>query len=399
MESKLEEQLLLWPADEAARRVARIVSLMRERDVEAVLIGDNANLFYLTGRVFCGYVYIDVNGGVSYLMRRPGHLLGPDVLHIRKIEDIPAAMAGLHPEASTVGLELDALSWSTVERMHAMLGDSVRIANASDIMRHARAVKTDMEISLMRVSGVRQTQVYNSIPHLYQDGMSDIELQVEIERALRLRGCLGQFRTAGQTMELYMGSVLTGDNADAPSPYDFAMGGAGLHPSLPVGADGTIIKPHRPVMIDMNGNLTGYMTDMTRCYIVGDAPAEAVRLNRLSADICAAIADAARPGAKASDLYNIALTMAQAAGAADWFMGHRYHAGFVGHGVGIEVNELPVLAPRSRDVLQAGNTIAVEPKFVVPGLGAVGIENTYVVRAEGAAERITDTPEDIIQLK
>ena len=91
--------------------------------------------------------------------------------------------------------------------------------------------------------------------------------------------------------------------------------------------------------------------------------------------------------------------MAQAAGAADWFMGHRYHAGFVGHGVGIEVNELPVLAPRSRDVLQAGNTIAVEPKFVVPGLGAVGIENTYVVRAEGAAERITDTTEDIIQLK
>ncbi|MDO4319472.1 MAG: Xaa-Pro peptidase family protein [Bacteroidales bacterium] len=399
MESKLEEQLQLLPAAELDRRIARMTGIMRRAGVDAVLIGDNANLFYLTGRVFCGYIYIDANGGVSYLVRRPGHLLGGDVLHIRKIEDIASLIAGRHPDAAVVGLELDALSWTTVSRISAMLGDKVAVANASDIMRRTRAVKTDAEIALMRASGVKQTQVYNAIPHLYQDGMTDIELQIEIERALRLGGCLGQFRTAGQTMELYMGSVLTGDNADAPSPYDFAMGGAGLHPSLPVGANGSIIKPHRPVMIDMNGNFTGYMTDMTRCYVVDSAAAEAVRLNRLSADICAAVADAARPGAKASDLYNIALTMAEAAGAGEWFMGHRYHAGFVGHGVGIEVNELPVLAPRSRDVLEAGNTIAVEPKFVVPGLGAVGIENTYVVCADGPARRITDASEEIISLR
>ena len=58
-----------------------------------------------------------------------------------------------------------------------------------------------------------------------------------------------------------------------------------------------------------------------------------------------------------------------------------------------------MLAPRSHDVLEAGNTIAVEPKFVVPGLGAIGIENTYVVRADGPAERITDVTEDIISLR
>lgn len=399
MESKLEEQLQLLTADEFGRRVGRMTRLMRAAGIDAMLVGDNANLFYLTGRVFCGYVYIDANGGVSYLVRRPSHLLGKDVLHIRKIEDIAALLSGRHPDAAVVGLELDALSWSTISRISAMLGDKTAVANGSDIMRRTRAVKTDAEIALMRASGVKQTQVYNTIPHLYQDGMSDIELQIEIERALRLGGCLGQFRTAGQSMELYMGNVLTGDNADTPSPYDFAMGGAGLHPSLPVGANGTIIKPHRPVMIDMNGNFTGYMTDMTRCYMVGDPGAEAVRLNRLSADICAAVADAARPGVKASDLYNIAVTMADSAGAGEWFMGHRYHAGFVGHGIGIEVNELPVLAPRSHDVLEAGNTIAVEPKFVVPGLGAIGIENTYVVRADGPAERITDVTEDIISLR
>lgn len=82
----------------------------------------------------------------------------------------------------------------------------------------------------------------------------------------------------------------------------------------------------------------------------------------------------------------------------DFFMGHRSHAGFVGHGIGITVNELPVLAPRSRDVFAAGNVIAVEPKFVLPGIGAVGIENSYEIMAEGPARRLTDAPEDISSL-
>ena len=82
---------------------------------------------------------------------------------------------------------------------------------------------------------------------------------------------------------------------------------------------------------------------------------------------------------------------------ADYFMGHRSHAGFVGHGIGIEVNEAPVLAPRSKDILQAGNVIAVEPKFVIPGVGAVGVENTYIVTDKGG-ECITCAPVAPVQL-
>ena len=81
----------------------------------------------------------------------------------------------------------------------------------------------------------------------------------------------------------------------------------------------------------------------------------------------------------------------------DYFMGHAQKAGFVGHGVGIEVNEMPVLAPRSKDILQYNNVIAIEPKFVIPEVGAVGIENTYVVR-ETHLECLTNFPEQISEL-
>ena len=265
-------------------------------------------------------------------------------------------------------------------------------------MRSARAVKTDFELQMLRRSGIKHTMVYSRIPHLYRTGMTDIELQIEIERVSRLEGCLGQFRIAGDSMELFMANVLAGDNADNPTPYDFAMGGAGLDPSIPVGADGSIIKPGDAVMVDANGNFTGYMTDMTRVFSCGELKEEAMRAHRCSIDICRALEKEGVPGAKASELYETAMRIVTEAGLERYFMGYTQKAGFIGHGVGIEINELPVIAPRSRDVLKEHNVIALEPKFVVPGVGAVGIENTYIVTADGL-QRITDAPEDIINLE
>lgn len=384
---------------EQALRTGRLRSLMEKAGIVCALIRDNANIYWLTGRVFRGYIYIDTRLETPlYFVRQPNHLrdVREGAVHfIRKPEQIATMLA----EASVtvdapVALELDSDAYSEAVRLAAVFGQLPQ-QNISPVVRLARAVKTAVEQAMLRESGIRQSYVYERIPRLYHEGMTDIEFQIEIERASRLEGCLGQFRVAGSDMELFMGNVLTGDNADAPSPYDFAMGGEGADPSIPVGANGTVIKPGAPVMVDVNGNYTGYMTDMTRMYSAAPLDSRAVELNRLSADICDALAAMMKPGVEAKALYEKALAMATEAGYADFFMGHRYHAGFVGHGIGIEVNEQPVLAPRSRDILEEGNVIAVEPKFVLPGLGAVGVENTYIVRAEAPAERITNARTDI----
>lgn len=392
MEAKFEEQLQLIPADDLALRIGRVTDIMREQGLDALLLCDNADIFYLTGRVFCGFIYVGRNGDLRYFVRRPSTLRGDGIRHISKVEEIPAEV----PAPTALGLEVDTMPYSRVGRILKAFGLD-RAGNASDVMRRARAVKTPLEIRQIEMSGIKQTKVYRDIPHLYIEGMSDVEFQIEIERALRLEGCLGQFRVTGPDLELYMGNILTGDNADRPSPYDFAMGGAGMSPSLPVGADGTVIRPGKPVMVDINGNFTGYMTDMTRCFIVGDIPDEAARANDLSRRICARLQEMARPGTHASELYDAAVELAYEAGMADYFMGHRYHAPFVGHGLGISINELPVLSHRSRDVLAEGNAIAVEPKFVIPGVGAVGIENTYIIEKE-ATRCLTLAPEQIVSL-
>ena len=162
-----------------------------------------------------------------------------------------------------------------------------------------------------------------------------------------------------------------------------------------MGANGEEIKPGETIMVDMNGDFTGYMTDMTRTFALGDIESLALKAHQCSIDIHDTLKTMARPGVEAKSLYETAYKMAKDAGLERFFMGHRQHAGFIGHGVGIEINELPVIAPRSKDILQKGNVIAIEPKFVIPNVGAVGIENTYHVTDDGL-ECLTNSPEQII---
>ena len=249
----------------------------------------------------------------------------------------------------------------------------------------------------LRLSGRLHAEVYRRIPELFRPGMTDLELSVEIERESRLKGSRGIFRIFGQSMEIFGGSVLAGDNADTPSPYDFALGGGGLDTSLPVGANGTVLSNGMSVMVDMGGNFTGYMTDMTRVFSVSKLPDLAYRAHDTSLEIQRRIAEAARPGTPASELYAIAVHTAAEAGLSEYFMGHRQQAGFVGHGIGIEINEMPVLAPRSKEILAEGMVFALEPKFVIPGVGAVGIENSFAVTA-GGLEKLTPMDEEIVPL-
>lgn len=392
-------EAILLERNELLLRLSKVKDAMELSGIDTALISNNANIFYLTGRVFSGYVMISLDSSLPTLfVKRPVTLSGDVVVPIHKPENIAEHLAASGKALpAKIGLELGRISYSTALRLQKALGAS-ELADAGTALTIARSTKTAVEVEMIRTSGLRHAAVYRRIPSLFHEGMTDIELQIEIERLSRIEGCLGQFRIAGDEMEMHMGSVLTGPNADTPSPFDFAMGGAGIDPSLPVGADGSVIRTGSSVMVDMNGNFTGYMTDMTRCYSCGTLPTHALDAHRLSIDICHEIAHRGQPGTEAKALYELAATMAEKAGLASNFMGHRQHAGFVGHGIGIEVNELPVIAPRSHAILQPGNVIAIEPKFVLPGVGAVGIENTYLVKDGGSMESLTQAPEEIIQL-
>ena len=192
-----------------------------------------------------------------------------------------------------------------VYRRYETIFSPEQTGNGTRLLRTVRSVKTPFELGRLRLSGRLHAEVYRRIPELFRPGMTDLELSVEIERESRLKGSRGIFRIFGQSMEIFGGSVLAGDNADTPSPYDFALGGGGLDTSLPVGANGTVLSDGMSVMVDMGGNFTGYMTDMTRVFSVGKLPDLAYRAHDTSLEIQRRIAEAARPGTPASELLSL----------------------------------------------------------------------------------------------
>lgn len=385
-------------ASEALARKEKIQAALRRLPADALLLADNANLYYTSSRVFCGYTYVPAEGDMIYFVRRPVGLTGDNVVYIRKPEQIIEEMQkrGL-PLPQTLLVEGDSLSYNEYNRLASAFSSSRILPGGTALIRQVRAVKTPFEIDMIRQSAASHDMLYRHIPKLYTPGMTDLEFSIEIERAARQHGSLGIFRIFGRSMEIFMGNVLAGENADTPTPYDFAMGGAGLDDSLPIGCNGTTIHPGQTVMVDVNGNFTGYMTDLSRVYSLGEIPEKARHAHAVSLEIEQAVMSMARPGVAASELYDKALAIARDRKVEDYFMGHRQKAGFVGHGVGIEINEQPVLAPRSRDVLEAGMVFALEPKFVIPGVGPVGIENTFLVTDDGV-ERLTNCEEEIRSL-
>lgn len=375
----------------------RIQQAMRQEEADGCLLTMNMNLYYVSGQVFNGYFYLPAEGRPYWFVKRLTVPETNQVHVIRKPEQMPELFRDLNlAMPRKLLLEEDELSYNECIRLqHVFRAEAT--GNASALIRHIRMIKTPWEIEQMRISARRHEAVYREIPACYRPGMRDVELQIEIEKRMRMHGSLGYSRAFGSNMDIFMGSLLAGENAGEPSPFDFALGGKGIHASGPLGANGTLLREGTTVMADMSGNYTAYQTDMTRVFSIGKLPDRAYRVHRVALEIQARMERTAKPGVSCAELYRDALAMAGQEGLKDCFMGTHLQAKFVGHGVGLEINELPVLTTRSKDILQPGMTFAFEPKFVLAGIGAVGIENTFLVTDSGV-EKMTLLDENIIEL-
>lgn len=383
---------------ELKQRRDKIRVLMAQQGIDAALFTCNVNLIYTYGQVVSGFLYLPLNDSARLFIKRPNNIEGEHVRPIRKPEQLPDLLTELGlPLPQRLMLEGDELSFNEYRRLAACFPSAEVLPCGSALVRQARSVKTELEIELFRRSGLAHAKAYAQIPTVYRPGMTDRELSIEIERLMRLEGNLGIFRVFGQSMEIFMGSLLAGDNAAAPSPYDFALGGEGMDPALPGGANNTPLQEGQSLMVDLGGNFFGYMGDMSRVFSIGRLPQQAYDAHQLCLDIQDAIADMARPGVVCEDLYNKAIDMVTRAGMADYFMGVGQKAKFIGHGIGLEINEAPVIAPRMKQELEHGMVFALEPKIVLPGVGPVGIENSWAVGAEGL-EKLTICEESIIEL-
>jgi Xaa-Pro dipeptidase len=390
------------PRDEIDRRLAALRSALVDDGLDGALIVQHTDLAYFSGTNQQAHLVVPVGDEPVLLVRRvleraraesPLERIEP----LRSLAALAAALASAGLDSGTrIGLELDVLPARLYLGYGRRLPDH-DLDDCSPAVRRVRARKSDWELARMRAAAEQVRRGAEAVPGLIRPGIAESQVQLEVERVLRLAGHQGQLRFRGFNQEMHYGQVLAGPSGAVSGYSDSPLCGPGPNPVLGKGPDGHVLELGDPVIADLVGGHDGWLADQTRTFAVGRLDADLHTAHDCAVAILRAVEAELRPGTPAGTLYDLAEGMAVDAGLEDHFMGAGpQRVRFLGHGVGMEIDELPVLAPGFDEPLEEGNVIAVEPKFVFPGRGAVGIENMYAVTADGF-ETMTTAPEELIE--
>lgn len=388
--------------NEYAQRIAALQGRLGAQGLDGALLTALTDIYYFTGTRQNSVLWVPASGPAVLLVRKSFTRAKADSpwLDVRPFASRKDFTGGVPAGLRKAGLTFNGLS-AQLYNYYAKLMPGAEIADISAVIRELRSVKSAAELAVLRESARRLTGVFSLVPEFLKPGMTELAAGAAFEYHSRLAGNEGCHMRA-PIGENFIGVAVSGAGAGQPGYFDGAVTGPGLSPASPVGASLSLIGRDSPVFLDYTFMHAGYMTDMTRIFVFGKLPPPLLKAYDTALEIQAYLAENLKPGNTGDALYRKAVELAEKAGLAENFMGAPgEQAKFAGHGLGLELDELPVLCadPKAspQAPLQAGQVVAIEPKFIFPGLGAVGIENTFIIGPAGA-ERITGPDDRLVSL-
>ncbi len=390
------------PESEISDRIARFQKILQREEIRAAVILQLIDRYYFSGTIQDGVLLIPSEGDPRYLCRRSVARARSEtpleVVPFTSLKEVPLSLEDLGAlHAVRLGLELDVVPAALFTRFSALV-PGADWQDLGPLVREARAVKSPWEVDRIRAAGIQVGQVIDRAREVLREGMREVEFASHLEKRARELGHQGILRMRGFNQELFYGHVMAGEHSSLMSHLDAPSGGKGVNPSIAQGAGFHRIRPGEPVNVDFVGNVGGYLIDQTRLLVLGALDRVYEEGFLQARQIQDRVVEAALPGVSWSSLYDVALSAADGMGVADRFMGPPgEQVRFVGHGVGLEVDEYPFLAPRLDRPLEEGMVFALEPKIFHPGAGLTGIEDTYIVTEDGL-ERLTVTEREIIKV-
>ncbi|MFD0673907.1 M24 family metallopeptidase [Cohnella sp. GCM10027633] len=397
--------------EEWTNRIEKLQARVREAGWQGCLVTQNIGIYYYTGTMQTGYLFVPAEGSPTFYVRRSlqraereSKVRTAELASFREFgkqlandySQLACVVVG-EPDKLVIGADLDVMP----AQLYVRLADAIpqaAVKDASSMLREARSMKSPYEIErISAAANVAADGLEAGLASL-KEGTTELELMAVIENAMRLRGHIGLMRMRGYNQEIMTGVVAAGEAAAEPTYFDGPAGGRGLSEAAPQSASTRPIRRGEPILIDIGCCVDGYTIDQTRTAVIGELRPELLFAYETAVSIIRGTETMLKPGAIPEELYAEAMKMASEAGLLEHFMGYgRDQVKFLGHGIGLEIDEWPVLARGFRAPLEPGMVIAVEPKFTFPAWGVVGIENTYVVTETGCRP-LTRSPERLITL-
>jgi Xaa-Pro dipeptidase len=388
---------------EIRSRLNRVKTRMRKKGIEALLVIQKMDFYYLSGTTQDGLLFLPLEGHPLLMVKREFERAKVEsplkhVVPLKSLRDIPSLIQTHgHRLPHDLGLEFDVLPVNDYSRLQKLF-PGAKFVDISSVLRDIRKIKSPFEIDLMRTAGKIGKRVYQEARRMLKKGMTEIEFGGLLEAVAKRHGHEGLLRVRSLNYEAYTWHVLSGPTGGIVSQSDSPMGGLGLSPAFPVGASLRVMKAYEPILVDFGTCYHGYQADETRMFSIGKMKQKFIDAYKACREIHDAVLEQTRPGADCEDIFLKTIQLAEKLGYKDSYLGPPgLQTRFIAHGIGLELNEYPFIAKGQSYPLEQGMTFAVEPKIVFPGEGSVGIENTVAVTKNGH-EILTPASTNIFQV-
>jgi Xaa-Pro aminopeptidase len=381
---------------EASYRIGCFRKKLEGKSLQLALILSPINIFYFTGTFARGVLLIGLSQ-TKLLVNRPFERAKKESLieceYLKSLKDLPTYIKSFNSQ-KTIGIEKNFLNLEEYFRYQEILSNW-ELEGIDFLLMETRMVKTPYEINCIKKAGEILDRALKIALNQIKPGMKEIEASALIEKELRILGHPGITRSL-YGFELTYGHLISGKESLIPIYAITGQGGRGI-PGFQGGASFKKIKNSDPILIDFSGYFEGYYIDQTR--MASFKPLKiAETFYKTSLKILNTLEKEIKPGIKCGEVYEKAQFIVKNEKLEEFFMAHGGKVKFIGHGVGLQIDEVPVLALGQKTPLKENMVIALEPKFHVPNLGVIGIEETFVVTKRGL-KKLNYTLRDWIFLK
>jgi Xaa-Pro aminopeptidase len=386
------------PLKELNSRIERFRKQMDERcpGWEITAIFSKINVYYFTGTMQEGVLFIPRSEEAVFWVRRSYERAAEESLFpsIRPMESYRDAAVMMKNLPDTVYLEKEIVPIGMLQRFQKYFPFTV-IESADVQIAKVRSIKSKYELVLMEQSGkIHQRVTEELVPGILREGMSEMAFFSDLYSLLIHEGHHGVARFGMFDTESILGQIAFGESSIYPTSFNGPGGNYGMSPAVPIhGSRNRKLRKGDLVFVDTGCGVEGYHTDKTMTYMFGKSlPEEAIKTHLQCVDIQNRVAAMLKPGAIPSVIYNEIMGGLSPAFLENFMGFGTRKVKFLGHGIGLTIDELPVIANGFDEPIQEGMVFAVEPKKGIPHIGMVGIENTFVVTPQGGRNITGDHP-------
>ena len=354
---------------------------------ELAFIFSKVNQYYLTGTMQEGMLMIPRDGEAEYWVRRSYERASKESVFntIKPMDSFRDASISMKFLPETIHIETEIIPVAFLKRFQKYF--PFKNAQPLDLqLAQLRAVKSPYEMDFMKQAGERHRVILEErVPGMLREGMSEVDLAAELYAAMLKEGHHGVARFGMFDTEMVIGHIAFGESSIYPTSFNGPGGHYGMCPAVPlIGSRDRKLALGDLVFIDIGFGINGYHTDKTMTYMFGKSiDREAISLHHRCVDIQNQMADQLKPGIIPSELYEKIIKSLDI-NFLNNFMGFgNRQAKFLGHGIGLVIDEIPVIAKGFEIPLQENMVLALEPKKGIENIGMVGIENTFIVTSDG----------------